>query len=94
VIRHAFLSLVAGFATVMVLLGVFRLLLSRVSREWAAPEVKLSPAPLLVHLGSTFLATAGGGYVTAWRDAASPLPDVLVLGVIVLVLEGSRSAIW
>jgi hypothetical protein len=91
VIPGAFLSLLAGFATVMLGLGAFRLLLSRVAREWAHAETKWGLIPFLVHLGSTFLAAALGGFVTAWIEAANPLPEVLVLGVIVLVMGGASA---
>jgi predicted methyltransferase len=42
------------------------------------------PAGIFVNLGSSFLAAAAGGYVTAWVAAANPLIHV---GVVVLALS-------
>jgi hypothetical protein len=39
-----------------------------------------------VNLGTSFLAAAAGGYVTAWLAAANPLYPVLTLGIVVLAL--------
>jgi hypothetical protein len=44
------------------------------------------PAGIFVNLGSSFLAAAAGGYVTAWIAAANPLIHVLALGMVVLAL--------
>ena len=70
VILHAFLALAAGFA-VTVLLAM--------GLEWG-------PACIFANLGSSFLAAAAGGYVTAWIAAANPLIHVLALGMVVLAL--------
>ncbi|MGB9079189.1 MAG: hypothetical protein WCC26_20300 [Terracidiphilus sp.] len=85
---HSFLALLAGFATMILLVGAVRLLLRRIAPEWAEPAVHLGAAAAFVHLGSAFLAGAAGGYMTAWTEAANPLRDVLVLGIVVLVLGG------
>jgi hypothetical protein len=42
---------------------------------------------LFVNLGSSFLAAAAGGYVTAWVAVANPLIQVLALGIVVLAIS-------
>jgi hypothetical protein len=84
---HGFVALFAGFATMTLLVVCVRILLARIAPEWA-PDAKIGFVSACVHLGSSFLAGAAGGYVTAWIEAANPLRDVLVLAVIVLLLGG------
>lgn len=88
VILRAFLSLVSGFATVTLLDAAIGEVLKRLAPDWMNQEPKLGPAPTFVRLGSTFLAAAAGGYVTAWVASANPLIHVLVLGVVVLAMSG------
>lgn len=88
VVVHRFLALLAGFATMTLLVGAVRLLLRRIAPEWIETAGRLGAAARFVHLGATFLAGAAGGYMTAWIETGNPLPDVLVLGIVVLVLGG------
>ena len=87
VILHAFVALVAGFATVAILIAVVTALLRRLAPEW----VESSPTPALayvfVNLGYSFLAAAAGGYVTAWIASHNPLVHVLALAIAVLLLS-------
>ncbi len=86
VILHAFLALAAGFA-VLVLLGMgLAALVARLVPSWTNEEGKPQPAQAFVHLGSSFLAAAAGGYVTAQVAAANPLIHVLALAIVVLAL--------
>lgn len=87
VILHAFLALLAGFATVGVLVMVMAALLNYLAPEWAGAEGKPRPGYAFVNLGYSFLAAAAGGYVTAWTSAANPLIHVLVLGIVVLAMS-------
>jgi hypothetical protein len=41
---------------------------------------------VLANMGSSFLAAAAGGYVTAWAAAGNPLIQVLALALVVLLL--------
>jgi len=86
VILHAFLALAAGFATMVVLVMVLTALLKRLLPSWTDAAGKLSPGNAFVNLGYSFLASAAGGYVTAWAAAANPLIHVLALGMVVLTL--------
>jgi hypothetical protein len=85
VILHTFLALVSGFAVLALLAVGFSALVSRLVPSWA-DERRPQPANTLVNLGSTFLATAAGGYVTAWVAQANPLIHVLALALVVLAL--------
>ncbi|MGD0680733.1 MAG: hypothetical protein ABR990_01685 [Terracidiphilus sp.] len=86
VILHAFLALVAGFATMALLVIILTALLTRMVPSWTGTEGKPQPGYAFVNLGYSFLAAAAGGYVTAWAAAANPLIHVLALGMVVLAL--------
>ncbi len=86
VILHTFLALVAGFATMALLVIAITTLLTRLVPSWVSTEGRPQPGYVFVNLGYSFLAAAAGGYVTAWISAANPLIHVLVLGLVVLAL--------
>jgi hypothetical protein len=86
VILHAFLALAAGFAVMAVLAIALTALLERMVPSWVDESARPQPAYVFVNLGSSFLAAAAGGYVTAWAAAANPLIHVLALGIVVLAL--------
>jgi hypothetical protein len=98
---HAFLALVAGFAVTVLLAMGLTALVVRLAPGWAETRSGLrklgpptgdlcparwGPACIFVNLGSSFLAAAAGGYLTAWVAAANPLIHVLALGMVVLAL--------
>jgi hypothetical protein len=85
---HAFLTLLAGYATMAVVVIAVTALLTRLAPDWVGAEGKPRPAYAFVNLGYSFLAAAAGGYVTAWLSAANPLIHVLVLGIVVLAMGG------
>jgi hypothetical protein len=85
---RAFLALLAGFATMALLVSVVTILLTRFTPDWVGEQGKPRPGYIFVNLGYSFLAAAAGGYVTAWIGTANPPLYVLVLGMIVLVLAG------
>lgn len=87
VMIHAFLALLAGFATIAMLVTVIAALVNRLAPEWASAEGKPQPGYAFVNLGFSFLASAAGGYVTAWASDANPLIHVLVLGIVVLAMS-------
>ena len=86
VILHAFLALLAGFATMAVLVIAITALLTKLTPSWVGVQGKPRPGYIFVNLGYSFLAAAAGGYVTAWAAAANPLVHVLALGMVVLAL--------
>ncbi len=83
---HAFLALLAGYATMAALVMGLTALLSWLVPEWVGPVGRPEPAYAFVNLGYSFLAAAAGGYVTAWASSANPLIHVLVLGIVVLAM--------
>jgi hypothetical protein len=86
VIAHAFLALMAGFAVMVALVMGLAALVARSVPSWAGSEAKPQASYAFVNLGSSFVAAAAGGYVTAWVAAANPLIHVLALGIVVLAL--------
>jgi hypothetical protein len=92
VILRAFLALVAGFATMALLVAFLTALLTRLTPSWVGSQGKPHPGYMFVNLGYSFLAAAAGGYVTAWAAQANPLIHVLALALAVLAL-GALSAL-
>jgi hypothetical protein len=101
VVLHAFLALVAGFATMAVLVAIVTALLQKLTPSWVggpgspgSPRTgpggwgggRAKPGYIFVNLGCSFLAAAAGGYVTAWLAQANPLVHVLALAITVLLL--------
>lgn len=86
VILHAFLALLAGYATMAVLVVAMTVLLTRLTPGWVGKEGKPETGYVFVNIGYSFVAAAAGGYVTAWIARANPLVHVLALGLIVLLL--------
>jgi hypothetical protein len=87
VILLAFLALLAGFATMALLVIVVTALLAKLVPDWVGEEGKPKPAYAFVNLGYSFIAAGAGGYVTAWAAAANPLIHVLALGIVVLAMS-------
>jgi hypothetical protein len=86
VILRAFIALLAGFATMAILVMVITALLTRLIPSWVGDEGKPEPGYIFVNLAYSFLAAAAGGYVTAWVAAANPLYHAAMLGMVVLAL--------
>jgi hypothetical protein len=86
VIAHAFLALMSGFAVMVALVMGMAALIARLVPDWTGSEAKPQASYAFVNLGSSFVACAAGGYVTAWVAAANPLIHVLALGMVVLAL--------
>jgi hypothetical protein len=80
------LALLAGLATMVLLVVVVTALLTRFAPGWAGEPRKPRADYVFVNLGYSFLAAAAGGYVSAWAAVANPLVYVLTLAIIVLVL--------
>lgn len=86
VVLRAFLALLAGFATMALLIIVMTALLTKLTPDWVGERGKPRPGYMFVNLAYSFLAASAGGYVTAWAAAANPLVHVLALGMVVLAL--------
>ena len=85
---HAFLALLAGFATMAIVVALMTALLVRTVPAWVGQQGSPKPAYAFVNLGYSFLAAAAGGYIAAWLAAGNPLVLVLVLAIIVLAMGG------
>jgi hypothetical protein len=92
VILHAFLALLAGFATMAVLVIMVTALLSRLAPEWVGTEGRPRPGYVFVNLGYSFLAAAAGGYVTASAAYANPL--VLLMAALSALQSRGKQPIW
>lgn len=86
VILHAFIALVAGFASMAILVILITALLTKLTPSWVGEQGNPNASYIFVNLGYSFLAAAAGGYVTAWAAAANPLYHVLALAIVVLAL--------
>lgn len=86
VVLHAFLALVGGFAAISALVAVITSLLRKLAPGWAGETGNPGFGYVFVNLGYSFLAAAGGGYVTAWIAQHNPLVHVLALAITVLLL--------
>ena len=86
VVLHAFLALLAGFATMAALVALITALLQRLTPAWVGEPGKPKPGYVFVNLGYSFLAAAAGGYITAWIAERNPLIHVLALAITVLLL--------
>ena len=87
VMLHAFLALLAGYATVALLVIAITALLTRIVPEWVGQQAAPRLAYTIVNLGYSFLAAAAGGYVTAVIAAGNPLVNDLVLALVVLAIS-------
>lgn len=87
VIAYAFLALLAGFVTMAVIVAVTTFLLARLVPAWAEARRHPPPGYVFVNLGSSFLAAAAGGYVTARMAASNSLVLVLALALVVLLIS-------
>ncbi len=81
---RAFSALLAGFITTTLLALAFTAAMKRFTPDWAGANERPAFGYKFVSIGSSFLAGAAGGYVTAWTAVGNPLLYVLVLGIIVL----------
>ena len=98
---RAFVALLAGFATMALIVIAMNAMFARLTPDWAQARGRHDAGYVFVNLGSSFLAAAAGGYVTAWAGAINPLTNVLALAIVVLVFgaisalqERGRQPIW
>ncbi len=85
---RAFTALVAGFAAATLFAIAMTALLKRFAPDWAGAQAAMRPGPVFVNLGFSLMSGAAGGYATAWAAVGNPLPDMLVLGIVLLLLAG------
>lgn len=90
-ILRSFWALLAGFATMELLIAGVTLLLLRGSSGWAGTPSRPSPQYVAANLSCSFLAAAAGGYVCAWIAVNGPLHTVLMLAIVVLAFGAITS---
>lgn len=86
-IAHSFLAILAGFITVIGMMGIATALLKRF-----APELTREDAPqdlfiMAVHVGIGLCSGLAGGYITARYTHGNPLVHALVLAIAVLLMS-------
>lgn len=91
VVMRAFAALIAGFAAATLLAIAMTALLKQLAPDWAEDRATMRPGPIFVNLGFSLMSGAAGGYVTAWTAVGNPLPDVLVLGIVLLLLAAAST---
>jgi hypothetical protein len=86
VIPHTFLALAAGLTVIVALSIAIKALIKLTIPSWTREESAPDSAYAFVTLGSSLLAGAAGGYITALAATGNPLVHVLALGIAVLAL--------
>ena len=86
VILHTFLALLAGYATIALIVIIVTALFTRLTPGWVGQRGNPGLGYTIVNLGYSFLAAAAGGYVTASLPAGNPLIVVLVLAIVALAM--------
>lgn len=91
-ILRSFLTLLAGFATMGLLIALMGSILGRAVPAWVGVVARPGPGYVSATLAYSFVSAAAGGYVTAWMGTRNPLRTVLTLAIAVLAL-GALSAL-
>lgn len=91
-VLRAFFALLAGFATMALLVALVHAMLANTFPQWVESPGRPGAGYVAVNLTYSFLAAGAGGYVTAWMGSQNPLHTVLTLAIVVLVL-GALSAL-
>jgi len=87
VVVHAFLALIAGFLTMVILVGIATALLVKFASGFVGPQGRPHHTYIAFNLVYSFLAAAVGGYITTWIANQNPLSHALVLALVVLLLS-------
>jgi hypothetical protein len=87
IILRTFLALLAGFASMALLVGVATAVLVKFAPGWVGETGKPRAGYILVNLGYSLVAAMVGGFVTGWIAKNNPLYQALALALIVLLLS-------
>ena len=91
-ILRAFLALLAGFATMALLVALINAIFANRFPAWVGSPSRPGVGYVAVNLVYSFLAASAGGYVTARIASQNPLRTALTLAIAVLAL-GALSAL-
>ncbi len=101
VMAHAFLTLLAGYAAVLIFDLGLRALSMRMTPSLSRESLRPRASECVVQLGGSFLAGALGGYITATLARGNSLIHVLVLALVILLMaalgsmqERGKRPIW
>jgi hypothetical protein len=86
-ILHSFVAILAGFITIVGLMGIATALLKRFAPELTRDDAPPDPFIMAVNVGIGLVCSVSGGYVTARYAQGNPLIHALMLALAVLLLS-------
>jgi len=87
VIERSFLAILAGFATMALLVALATLTISKSFPKLIGDPARPPRPYMLLNLAYSTVFAVVGGYVTAWIATPDPLPNVFMLALVVLSLS-------
>lgn len=91
-VAHSFLAILAGFITIVGLMGIATVLFKRIAPNLTRDDAPPDPIAMTVNVGIGLVCSVLGGYVTARFAQGSLLAHALMLALAVLLL-GALSAL-
>ena len=86
-IAHSFLAILAGFITIIGLMGIATALFKRIAPHLTRDDAPPDPFVMAVNVGIGLVCSILGGYVTARYAQGKPLVHALMLALAVLLLS-------
>lgn len=86
-IAHSFLAILAGFITIVGLMGLATALLKRFAPDFTRDDAPPDPFVMAVNVGIGLVCGIAGGYITARYAQGNPLIHSLMLALAVLLLS-------
>jgi hypothetical protein len=86
-IAHSFLAILAGFITIVGLMGIATALFKRVAPNLTRDDAPPDPFVMAANVGIGLVCSALGGYVTARYAQGNPLVHALMLALGVLLIS-------
>jgi hypothetical protein len=87
VIERSFLAILAGFATMAVLVTLVTLSISKSFPRLIGDQAHPRRGYVLLNLAYSAAFAVAGGYVTAWIANQDPLKNVFMLAIVILTLS-------
>lgn len=86
-IAHSFLAILAGFVTIVGLMGIATALLRRFAPNVTRDDAPPDPFIMAVNVGVGLVCSLLGGYVTARYSQGNPVVHAMMLALTVLLLS-------
>jgi len=86
-IAHSFLAILAGFITIVGLMGIATALLKRFAPNVTRDDAPPDPFIMAVNVGVGLICGIAGGYITARYAQGNPIVHSLMLALAVLLLS-------